>query len=138
MSFMAVPYLHPNSKPEFVHVKRIPLRVNLRFRTLLRADSSWGIAAILWSVNQIIDVMRHEAVTKADIERDIASMNLKDEHRPVMIALAEFQNGLPVDQNCTFCQSPIVVEGHNAGRPTPSVWITSCACGKCNSTFRGL
>jgi hypothetical protein len=82
--------------------------------------------------------MRHEAVTKADIERDIASMNLKEEHRPVMIALAEFQNGLSIDQCCALCHSPIVVEGHNAGRPTQSVWITSCTCGKCNSTFRGL
>ena len=65
-------------------------------------------------------------------------MKIKDEHRPVMIALSEFQAGLPVDQTCPFCKSAIAVEGLKAGTPFYNVWITPCDCGKCNETFRGL
>jgi C4-type Zn-finger protein len=63
---------------------------------------------------------------------------LKEEHRPVLLALYEFQAELPVDQTCPSCKSAIAVEGIKAGTPYYNVWITSCGCGKCNSTNRGL
>jgi hypothetical protein len=56
--------------------------------------------------------------------------------RSVMIALGEFQNGIPVDQSCPLCRSAIRVWMPEPN--TAQVWLTSCACDRCNNTFRGL
>ncbi len=55
--------------------------------------------------------------------------------RSVQIAFGEFYLGLPVQQRCPFCQSPITVEllGESG-----SAWRTACHCGRCNDTLRGL
>lgn len=55
--------------------------------------------------------------------------------RSVVIALGEFQNGIPVDQSCPFCRSAIRV---STPEPTAQAWLIACECGKCNTTFRGL
>ena len=58
--------------------------------------------------------------------------------KSVIIALAEFQNGLVIERACPFCDTIIRVEGHNTGLPRPTAWSTKCDCGRCNETFRGV
>jgi hypothetical protein len=73
-------------------------------------------------------------LTKDDLVADAAPFD--EPARSTMIALGEFQLGLPLDQVCFFCHSQIRV-----WLPNPlntQVWQTSCDCGKCNSFAKGL
>ncbi|MEK7951493.1 hypothetical protein [Luteolibacter soli] len=54
----------------------------------------------------------------------------------VLIALAEFQNGFPVDQLCVTCGGLIVVKG--LGEPFVCAWSIDCPCHECQADFRGL
>jgi hypothetical protein len=55
--------------------------------------------------------------------------------REVWIAIGQLQSKEPIDQTCHFCGQAII--GETLGVPG-TTWKTSCACGKSNSTFRGL
>jgi hypothetical protein len=79
--------------------------------------------------------MQHGTETvDAAIERELASYKfLEPEHRPAMKAYLQFVAGVPVDQRCPVCKTPIVVE-----TPGPEVWLTHCPCGKSNSSQKGL
>ncbi len=72
--------------------------------------------------------------TKEDLVADAAKFD--EPARSTMIALGEFQLGLPLDQSCAFCHSAIRVWLPNP-RNTQA-WQTACDCGKCNSTWKGL
>lgn len=64
---------------------------------------------------------------------------LPPEAERIMIALGQSQNGEEIDQICNSCNSILCVEAKILkGEHRPCAWIVSCACGKCNSTFRGL
>ena len=58
----------------------------------------------------------------------------EDRVNRVLIALAEYQNGFPVDQSCVACGGLIVVTGHGEFR----VWDIDCPCHECRTTSRGL
>jgi hypothetical protein len=53
--------------------------------------------------------------------------------KEVITALAQCQAGLTVIEHCPKCQSLIEIRALS-----DSVWKSSCECGGCNSTFRGL
>jgi hypothetical protein len=58
--------------------------------------------------------------------------------REVLIALGQFQDGVPVDQSCLHCAQPISVEALIPdGHGEPTAWLTRCPCGMCSGTFRG-
>lgn len=78
--------------------------------------------------------MQHSAhATTGAIERELASLRLMPDQRPVMKAYLQFQAGVPTDQKCPSCGALIEIES-----PAAEVWITRCPCGKCNSSFKGL
>ena len=53
----------------------------------------------------------------------------------VFIALAEYQNGFPLDRACLRCEAIIALTG--VGDPV-CAWKIDCECHECKSTFRGL
>ena len=64
---------------------------------------------------------------------------LSDQEKPIVIALAQFQNGEDIDRVCQFCGHLLKVEGKGAkGDNCFGSWVITCKCGKCNTTFRGL
>ena len=73
-------------------------------------------------------------LTKDDLIADASRFD--EPGRSTLVALGEFQLGLPVDQCCAFCQSAIRVWFPNP--QNTQAWQTGCDCGKCNSTFKGL
>lgn len=75
-------------------------------------------------------------LTLADIIADVTAMRLPPRHAAVMIALGEFQAGLPVDQSCPACGQPFVAAGLPEGTESPRAWAVRCRCGE--SVFRGL
>ena len=75
--------------------------------------------------------MRHEALTKQDIERIVAT--LPAEHRAGHVAILEYQNGLPVDETCRFCGALLTVEGDPPYPAECCWWTVSCPCGRSNS-----
>ena len=75
-------------------------------------------------------------LTRADIVADVTAMRLPARHTAVMIALGEFQSGLPVDQACPDCGQPLVAVGLPEGVESPRAWAVRCECGE--SAFRGL
>ena len=75
-------------------------------------------------------------LTRADIIADVTAMGLPPRHAAVMIALGEFQSGLPVDQSCPTCEQPLVAVGLPEGTESPRAWAVRCGCGE--SVFRGL
>ena len=75
-------------------------------------------------------------LTRADIIADITAMRLPPRHAAAMIALGEFQSGLPADQSCPECGLPLVAGGLPEGTESPRAWVVRCGCGE--SVFRGL
>src|SRR5262245_7508376 len=75
----------------------------------------------------------HPKPTKEDLVAEAA--RYEEPARSTMIALNEFQLGLPVDRTCAFCHSAIRVWLLNPANT--HAWQTGCDCGKCNDTFRG-
>ena len=75
-------------------------------------------------------------MTRADIIADVTAMRLPPRHAAVMIALGEFQSGLPVYQSCPVCGQPFVAVGLPEGTESPRAWSVQCGCGE--SSFRGL
>lgn len=64
---------------------------------------------------------------------------LSDQEKPIVIALAQFQNSEAINRVCQFCGHLLNVEGKGAkGDNYFSSWVITCKCGKCNTTFRGL
>ncbi len=72
--------------------------------------------------------------TKEEVIADAARFD--EPHRSTMIALGEFQAGIPVDRSCAFCHTAIRVWFPNL--MNDQVWQTACECGKCNSVCKGL
>ena len=59
--------------------------------------------------------------------------------REVLVALGQFQDGVPVDQFCPHCAQPISVEALiPAGHGEPPAWLTRCPGGMCTGKFRGV
>jgi hypothetical protein len=64
---------------------------------------------------------------------------LSDREKPIVIALAQFQNSEAVDRTCPFCGNLLNAEGKGAkGDNYFSSWSITCKCDKSNTTFRGL
>ncbi len=74
--------------------------------------------------------------TRADIVADVTALRLPPRHAAVMVALGEYQSGLPVDQVCPDCGEPLVAAGLPLGSDPPRAWAVRCRCGE--ATFRGL
>lgn len=74
--------------------------------------------------------------TRADIVAEVTAMRLSPRLTATMIALAEFQSGLPVDQVCPDCGRPVQVAGRPEGAERPWAWVMRCGCGE--SSGRGL
>jgi hypothetical protein len=75
-------------------------------------------------------------MTRDELIVDIERMGLPAEVTAATIALAEFQNDLPVDQTCLRCGKMFTVFGMPPDRPDPSAWAIVCGCGQ--SVARGL
>lgn len=54
---------------------------------------------------------------------------------PVLVAVAQANEGKPVTTKCPSCGCIIKVE--SKGSP-PTAWVHGCECGECNGTMRGL
>lgn len=54
---------------------------------------------------------------------------------PVLIAIGQFNDGMPITAACPSCNHLISVM--TRGSP-PSAWSHSCPCGTCNGSLRGL
>lgn len=75
-------------------------------------------------------------MTRADIIADITAMRLTPRQTAAAIALAEFQSGIPVDQECPDCGRAVQVTGLPEGSEQPRAWVIRCGCGESNA--RGL
>lgn len=75
-------------------------------------------------------------MTRANIIADITAMRLPPRQAAAMIALVEFQSGLPVDQECPDCGRAVQVAGVPEGSEHPRAWVIRCGCGE--SSARGL
>jgi hypothetical protein len=75
-------------------------------------------------------------MTRDELIADIERMGLPADITAATIALAEFQNGLLVDQTCLRCGQMFKVFGMPPDRPDPSAWAIVCGCGQ--SVARGL
>ncbi len=75
-------------------------------------------------------------MTRADIVADVTAMLLTPRQTAAMIALAEFQSGLAVDQVCPDCGRAVEVAGLPDGAEHPRAWAIRCGCGE--SSARGL
>ena len=74
--------------------------------------------------------------TRNDIIGDVDRMGLPSDMAAATIALAEFQNGLSVDQVCLRCGKPFQVAGLPRGVLDPHAWVIVCGCGE--QVVRGL
>ncbi len=75
-------------------------------------------------------------MTRAEIIADVAALQLSPRQAAGMVALAEFQHDLAVDQMCPDCGQSVSVTGLPAGATFSRAWVVQCGCGEW--TARGL
>lgn len=75
-------------------------------------------------------------MTRAEIIADVTARQVPQRQAAGMVALAEFQHGLAVDQTCPECGQPVTVAGLPEGAARPRAWAVRCGCGEW--TARGL
>jgi hypothetical protein len=54
----------------------------------------------------------------------------------VQSAVRQFNAKIPIEARCPFCENPLGVDG--MPKESPTQWMIHCACGKSNTTLKGL
>jgi hypothetical protein len=90
---------------------------------------------IIAALGQLLVEGRIDAEAKPyerEADQSTTGQSLAKHARPSFIAFLEHSNGLPIDQECPYCQGAIWVEDRERS------WTVRCPCGRCTNSFRGL